>query len=97
MSRKLRDAARGKPCMVRIPGVCNGDPETTVGAHLRVTGTCGVGQKPPDILMVYACSSCHDEIDRRTHYCDAEQVKLWALEALARQLADMWERGEINL
>ena len=34
MSRPKMTAARreakGQPCMVRIPGVCNGDPETTV-------------------------------------------------------------------
>ncbi|MBP6364383.1 MAG: DUF1364 family protein, partial [Novosphingobium sp.] len=23
---KLRKAARGRPCMVRIPYICNGDP-----------------------------------------------------------------------
>ena len=30
---KLTKAARGRECQVRIPGVCNGNPETTVLAH----------------------------------------------------------------
>lgn len=62
----LRKAARGQPCQVRIPGVCNGDPATTVLAHYRLPGTCGVGMKPPDEQAAWACSSCHDEVDGRT-------------------------------
>ena len=29
----LRKEARGRECQVRIYGVCNGNPETTVLAH----------------------------------------------------------------
>lgn len=32
----LRKAARGRECQVRIPGVCNGNPETTILAHIRL-------------------------------------------------------------
>lgn len=32
----LRKAARGRECQVRIPGVCNGNPETSVLAHIRL-------------------------------------------------------------
>ncbi|HBS0984508.1 DUF1364 family protein, partial [Klebsiella pneumoniae] len=31
----LRKAARGRECTVRIPGYCNGNPETSVLAHYR--------------------------------------------------------------
>ncbi|HCB7200209.1 TPA: DUF1364 family protein [Escherichia coli] len=31
----LRKEARGRECQVRIYGVCNGNPETTVLAHYR--------------------------------------------------------------
>lgn len=62
----LRKAARGIECQVRIPGVCNHNPETSVLAHIRLPGTCGMGIKPPDLLGAIACSACHDEIDRRT-------------------------------
>ena len=32
----LRKAARGRECQVRIPGVCNGNSETSVLAHIRL-------------------------------------------------------------
>ncbi|MFO5541033.1 nuclease domain-containing protein, partial [Klebsiella pneumoniae] len=42
----LRKEARGRECTVRIPGHCNGNPETSVLAHYRLAGTCGTGCKP---------------------------------------------------
>jgi Protein of unknown function (DUF1364) len=45
----LRKLAKGMECQVRLPG-CNFDPETTVLAHYRLAGTCGIGIKPPDLL-----------------------------------------------
>ena len=61
----LRKLARGQQCMIRIPGVCNGDPETTILAHYRMAGLCGTGQKPIDECGAWACSSCHDVVDAR--------------------------------
>ncbi len=61
--KNLRKAARGRDCQVRIPGVCNFNPETTVLAHIRRGG--GIGMKPSDLCGVLACSSCHDMIDGR--------------------------------
>lgn len=63
-SKKLRDSARGRDCTLRIPGTCNGNPETTVLAHLPC-GHRGVGMKSPDNMAVFACSACHDLIDGR--------------------------------
>lgn len=64
-NRDLRAYARGKPCMVRIPGVCNGNPQTTVLAHYRLSGTSGAGMKPNDWQASWACSDCHDVVDGR--------------------------------
>ena len=61
----LRKLAKGQPCMIRVPGVCNRNPETTVLAHYRLAGTCGTGMKPPDMLGAWACSACHDAVDGR--------------------------------
>lgn len=52
--------------MVRIPGICNYNTETTVLAHYRLAGYCGIGLKPDDDLGAWACSACHDAIDART-------------------------------
>ena len=57
---KLRKAARGKDCMVIIPGICNGNPETVVLAHLNGGG---MGYKHHDFLGAWACSSCHSWLD----------------------------------
>lgn len=57
--------ARGRNCQVRIPGICNHNPETTVLAHYRLSDSCGTGIKPPDTQGAFACSACHDAIDGR--------------------------------
>ena len=62
----LRKLARGMDCTVRIPGVCNFNPETTVLAHVRQVGISGMGRKAPDLLAAYACSACHE-------YCDTHR------------------------
>jgi hypothetical protein len=91
-STPARKAAKGMECMVRIPGICNGDPETTVLAHYRLAGHCGTGLKPDDTTFgAWACSSCHDECDRRTRHFDMEFVRLCHAEGVMRTLA---ARGE---
>ncbi|WP_435653218.1 nuclease domain-containing protein, partial [Proteus mirabilis] len=41
----LRKEARGRECQIRMPGVCNGNSETVVLAHYRMSGICGTGIK----------------------------------------------------
>lgn len=92
---KLTKAARGRECQVRIPGICNGNPETTVLAHYRLAGTCGMGIKPHDLLGAWACSSCHDEIDRRTRRIDADSAALAHLEGVIRTQAILIKEGMV--
>jgi hypothetical protein len=54
--------------MYRIPGYCNGNPETSVLAHYRLAGTCGTGYKPDDTQAAIACNGCHDLIDGRKNH-----------------------------
>jgi len=61
-SQKIRNSAKGRDCTVRIPGICNHNPETVVLAHMNGGGA---GMKVPDWEACYACSNCHDAIDRR--------------------------------
>lgn len=88
----LREHARGRPCMVRIDGICNHDTTTTVLAHFRSIEFAGIGQKPVDELGAWACSACHDEIDRRTRRRPLDVVRaahmlgcLRTIYALARE------------
>ena len=96
MSKKsLRTLAQGQPCMVRIPGVCNGNPETTVLAHIRRGNVAGMGQKPPDLCGVWACSSCHDAMDGRGEpLYNIDTMNSFILSALVQQLA-WYDKHEI--
>ena len=78
---KLRDSARGRQCQVRLPTICNHDPETTVLAHMNGGG---MGTKQPDLFGAFCCSSCHNEVDRRTRIYEAGDVKLDFYEAIFR-------------
>lgn len=91
---KLRKAARGRECMVRLPGVCNHNPETTVLAHVRLAGVSGMGMKADDLLGAWACSSCHDAIDRRGHLdLERDYVRLAHLEGMVRTIAVLRKEG----
>jgi hypothetical protein len=92
----LRKEAKGRGCMVRIPGVCNHNSETTVLAHYRLAGVSGIGMKSPDILGAWACSSCHDAIDRRSHTdLERDYVRLAHFEGMARTIMQLHKEGLI--
>lgn len=65
VSKKIRNAARGQSCTLRLSD-CNFNSETTVLAHLP-NGFKGMGMKGLDSVGVFACSRCHDAIDGRVH------------------------------
>jgi len=93
---KLRKEAKGRGCMVRIPEVCNHNSETVVLCHYRLAGVSGIGMKSPDVLGAWACSACHDAIDRRAHLdLDRDYVRLLHLEGMARTLAQLNREGLI--
>ena len=91
----LRQYARGKPCMVRLPGICCGDAETTVLAHIRMAGITGMGQKAPDLLGAWACFKCHDYIDGRAKR--DRSVMLDHLEGVARTINQLIKDGIIHV
>jgi hypothetical protein len=65
-NKKLKDSAQGKDCQLRIPGVCNYNPETVVWCHMRgLEYGKGMGHKPHDLFGFYGCSACHDVYDGR--------------------------------
>ena len=94
----LRKEARGRACMVRLPGICNHNSETVVLAHIRLPGVSGMGIKAPsDLLGAWACSACHDAIDRRaTHTAmTRDEVRLAHYEGMARTIAQLAKEGKI--
>jgi hypothetical protein len=64
-------------------------------AHYRLAGTCGMGIKPHDLLGAWACSSCHDEIDRRTRRISPDEASLAHCEGVIRTLAALIKEGVI--
>jgi len=71
--------------MIRLSGVCNGNPETTVLAHYRLIGISGAGMKSPDEIAAWACSDCHDAVDRRRYMeLDFTAVRLAHAEGVFR-------------
>ena len=91
---KLRKAAQGRECMVRLPGICNHNPETTVLAHVRLAGVSGMGIKADDLLGAWCCSACHDAIDRRSNMdLDRDYVRLAHLEGMVRTIAKLKPEG----
>ncbi len=78
-NRHLLDMARGKPCLFRIPGVCNFDPETTVACHSNSSAHGkAAARKADDEHSAWGCSACHEWIDRR-HGTPEEVEGLFAL------------------
>jgi hypothetical protein len=94
-SKKYRDAAKDQPCQMRIPGVCNGNNETTVLAH-RNGG--GMGNKNPDYDAADMCSSCHDEFDGKTHtsHFELDHLDAFFVDARYATIVNRITRGIIS-
>ena len=90
---KIRKSARNQDCQVRIPGICNFNPETVVLAHLSGGGW---GLKRDDHEAAYCCSKCHDALDgrRKTPYSQTE-LKLMHYDGVMRTQKLLIEQGLI--
>lgn len=95
---KLTKEARGRECQVRLPNVCNFDPQTTALAHLNMSGISGRGLKAPDELGAHACSECHRCVDSNgeTHGLERDYVKLAFFEGMARTQYLLIKEGKIK-
>ena len=93
---KIRQSAKGEQCLVRVPGVCNGNSATTVLAHLN---GAGVGYKHGDHKAAYACSACHSWLDGG--YVQSVYGRttrdLWHLESVIRTQDRLIEKGFIQV
>ncbi|TXE64556.1 DUF1364 domain-containing protein [Serratia nematodiphila] len=93
---KLTKEARGRDCQIRIPGICNFNPETTVAAHYRLPGTCGTAIKPNDSQAAWACNACHDAIDgrKKTEY-SRDELRLMHAEGVFRTQEALRREGKL--
>ncbi|MDG1314947.1 MAG: DUF1364 family protein [Flavobacteriaceae bacterium] len=73
--KRVTQSARDQRCWLALPDVCNGNPDTVVFAHFRSQRLgAGMGRKPT-FWGAPACSSCHDEADRRTRKLENDFVR----------------------
>lgn len=98
MGDKITQLAEGQPCLVRIPG-CDGGGPTTVAAHYRLAGMCGMGIKPADILAAWCCDHCHAVVDGRKPApagWTRDQVRLAHAEGVMRTQERLLRMGAIK-
>lgn len=92
-TRKIMASARGESCTIRLPNVCNHNPETVVFAHLNKL-RFGSGRGLKSLMGAYCCSSCHDEIDFRTMIIeDRDYVYTAHLEGCLETQIKLIEKG----
>jgi hypothetical protein len=65
-SKKITQHAKGQYCTLQLDGVCNSDTSTTVFAHAPSLFR-GISQKGNDYWGFFACSACHDIVDKRVY------------------------------
>lgn len=85
----LTQLAKYQPCMLRCPDVCNGDPRTTVPAHVRRANIAGGSQKPTDLAIIWCCAPCAyltDNPDQRPKYMTIADLDQLLLHGLCRTL-----------
>jgi hypothetical protein len=93
-SKKIRDSARGEECLIRIPSVCNRNPETTVFCHLP---ELAMGGKSSDLFGAYGCSSCHDCVDGRvTIGIDLLEIIIYFYEGIFRTQQILINKGLVK-
>lgn len=101
----ITQSARNEDCTVRLMGVCNRNPETTVWAHdNEPEGGKARGKKLicVDHIGAYACSDCHMVYDRQVTrpagmskaYVDAQFAKGRAVSEQKLKDKGLWPDAE---
>lgn len=75
---RLLDLARDQRCLLRVPGVCMGNTETTVACHsnLSIHGKGGL-RKADDQFSVWGCMACHRWLDQDKHPIYEEKLAIF--------------------
>ena len=91
-SRKYLAGSKGETCKLRIPGVCTGDTETVIPAHIRDRHT-GRSIKASDLSVTDACFACHEIFDGRGGTLPREDWLFYALRGLQETLEGREAKG----
>jgi Putative nuclease YbcO len=95
----IRKSAKGEDCTLRVPGVCNFNPDTTVLCHAPYPGRGGT--RSADHFAAYGCSDCHDYMDMRSRRLEVAGIagsreSLW-LSAIHETQKKLIEKGLIKV
>lgn len=90
--RALLDLARGRPCLLMVPGCCSHRVDTVVAAHSNWPdhGKAGA-RKADDCYTVAACHACHTWLDqgpapaaqKRAQFMAGHALQVWAWKNIA--------------
>lgn len=95
---KITKAARGRECLIRVPGVCIDNPETVIAAHYRsISLGAGTGFKNDDWFSAHSCAACHDAVDgRRPTLFTHDELRLMHAEGVFRTQLVLIDAGVIR-
>ena len=97
MTSAITRSAKGQDCTIRIPFVCNHNPETVVFCHNNSSASGkGVGLKCAPWIGAYGCSRCHDVVDHRVpvpHGMTRDDIKLMFAEGVFRTQIILERKG----
>ena len=101
----FKDAAKGKPCLIRIVRTCLGEScasdETTVLCHFTMPGYKAIGSREaslPDLCGAWGCRTCHDICDGRIQAwrdigITSREIQFWHAEGVMRTLDALVKAG----
>lgn len=98
-NQKIRDSARGKECLMRLPG-CAGGTESTIWSHYRGgNGGKAMALKADDLCGCYACTHCdavYDGQKPRPMGMDQTDVELAWYDAHIQSIVILHAEGVIK-
>lgn len=92
--RKLLDLAYQYPCMLQLPGICEGGNGEPAHSNQPKHGKGGA-MKAHDLFHVPACRPCHIAFDQGIGMSRDERRDLFDF-AHARYIAQLWQDGHIG-
>lgn len=91
-SKKLREAARGRPCVL-----CDIEDGTTVAAHSNaLEHGRGYGHKAPDFYTAFLCVRCHDLVDGRAGKLSKDEKRDMWMRAWVKTVAVWFNEGIVK-
>lgn len=93
--RALLDAVYQLPCLLQIPGVCEGGNGEPCHANWSDFGK-GKSRKAHDCFVAAGCRACHREIDHGKRLTREEREAMWMC-GWRRTILELFRRGLVRV